>query len=688
VRTQHSCIATIVSLALATAAQAQRVTEEPKTLPKISVEADESEEYGARASRVATKTDTPLLDVPQSISIVTSELIEDLDMRSMGDVVRYVPGVTMGQGEGHRDAPTLRGNATTADFFIDGVRDDVQYFRDLYNVERVEVLKGSNAMIFGRGGGGGVINRVSKRADGQHHGAATLEGGSNDNKRISADVGEGVSDRWSLRLNAMYEDSGSYRDFVTIERYGVNPTALLTLSDSTRIRFGVERFEDERTVDRGVPSLDGRPVPVDESVFFGNPGLSFSDATVNLANLTFEHEFSPNLQLRNHTVHGDYDKFYQNVYPNSAVDATGNVTLSAYHAGTERQNLFNQTDLTWRVRTGSVDHTILAGVEIGRQDTENFRNNSTYAEVVPITNPVTRAPVSFDVPNQGNDVDVTVQSIYLQDQLGLTDRLQLIAGVRLDRFDVEFENHLNGQQFERDDEEVSPRVGLIFKPVGPASLYATYSVSFLPSSGDQFASLTATSAALEPEEFENMEVGVKWDVREDLSLTAAIYRLDRTNTTAPGPNNTTVLTGAQRSEGIEFSLNGAVTERWSVVASYANQDAEITRTTTAAPAGRAVPLVPEHQFALWNRYRFTPKWGAGIGVTHLSEVFASITNGVELPSYTRMDAAIFFTPSERFEARLNVENVLDETYWWTAHNDNNITPGSPTAFRLGVTARF
>jgi catecholate siderophore receptor len=185
-----------------------------------------------------------------------------------------------------------------------------------------------------------------------------------------------------------------------------------------------------------------------------------------------------------------------------------------------------------------------------------------------------------------------------------------------------------------------------------------------------------------------MEVGVKWDVREDLSLTAAIYRLDRTNTTAPGPNNTTVLTGAQRSEGIEFSLNGAVTERWSVVASYANQDAEITRTTTAAPAGRAVPLVPEHQFALWNRYRFTPKWGAGIGVTHLSEVFASITNGVELPSYTRMDAAIFFTPSERFEARLNVENVLDETYWWTAHNDNNITPGSPTAFRLGVTARF
>jgi catecholate siderophore receptor len=688
VSTRYSLIAMAVSIALATAAHAQQATEGPKTLPKISVEADEPKEYGTRETRSATKTDTPLRDVPQSISIVTSDLIEDLDMRSMGDVVRYVPGVTMGQGEGHRDAPTLRGNATTADFYVDGVRDDVQYFRDLYNAERVEVLKGPNAMAFGRGGGGGVINRVTKWADGQHHGAVTLEGGSDDNKRISADLGEGVSERVSLRLNAMYEDSDSYRDFVNIERFGVNPTALFSLSESTRILVGLERFEDERTVDRGVPSRNGRPVPVDDSVFFGNPDLSYSDATVNLANVTVEHAFSPGLELRNHTLYGDYDKFYQNVFANSAVSDAGNVTLSAYHSGTERQNLFNQTDLIWRVSTGAIEHTILTGVEFGWQDTENFRNNSAYAEVVPITNPVTRSPVSFGVPFQDNAVDVKVQAVYLQDQLELSEHFELIAGVRFDRFDVEFDNHRTGERFARDDDELSTRVGLIYKPVEPASLYASYSVSFLPSSGDQFSSLTATSAALEPEEFENVEVGVKWDVREDLALTAAIYRLDRTNTTAVGPNNTTVQTGAQRSEGVELGLNGAVTDRWNVIVSYSNQDAEITRTTSAAPEGRAVPLVPEHQFALWNRYRFSPKWGAGLGVTYLSDVYTSITNGVELPGYTRVDAAIFFAPSERFEARLNVENVLDETYWWTAHNDNNITPGSPTAFRLGVTARF
>lgn len=693
-RSPASALCTVAQVTVLTAVSVTAAGEEAggsdaQVMKTIRAEAEQLQtEYAPPETRTATKTNTALRDVPQSVSVVTSDLIEDLDMRSMADVVRYVPGVTMGQGEGHRDAPTLRGNATTADFFVDGVRDDVQYFRDLYNAERIEVLKGPNAMIFGRGGGGGVINRVTKQADGQHHAAFTLEGGSHDSKRIAGDIGEGFGERVSLRLNAMYEDSDSYRDFVGIERYGINPTAWFVLSDRTQIRVGFEHFNDERTVDRGVPSFQGRPLAVDDSVFFGNPDLSYSEATVNLANVTIEHAFSPDVQLRNHTLYGDYDKFYQNVFPNSTVNA-GNVTLSAYHSGTDRQNLFNQTDLTWQVHTGAVEHTILAGLEFGWQDTENLRNNSSFAQVVPITDPVTRAAVSFNVPNQNNDVDVTVQSVYLQDQLQLSERFQLIAGLRLDRFDIEFDNRLNGQRFERDDDLVSPRAGLIYKLTEPVSLYASYSVSFLPSSGDQFASLTASTAAFEPEEFENIEVGVKWDLRPDLALTAAIYQLDRTNTTAPDPAaGTTVLTGAQRSEGVEVGLSGAVTDRWSIVASYAYQEAEITRTTSAAPEGTEVPLVPQHQFALWNRYRFTPGWGAGIGATSLSDMYASISNAVTLPSFTRVDAAVFFTPSERFEARLNIENLLDETYWWTAHNDNNITPGSPTAFRLGATMRF
>jgi catecholate siderophore receptor len=661
------------------------------TLDEVLVEATR---YATPKIATATKTDTALRDVPQSVSIVTSDLIKDQSMRSMADLARYVPGLTMGQGEGHRDAPTLRGISTTADFFVDGVRDDVQYFRDLYNAERIEVLKGSNAMIFGRGGGGGVINRVTKSADRDAHRDISVQAGMDDYKRIATDLGGAVNDALSLRLNAMYEDSESYRDFVELERYAVNPTVGIEISERTRVRLGYEYFSDDRTVDRGVPSRDGRPLDIDETTFFGNPQQSFSEATVNLASATIEHDFSDTLRLRNRTQYADYDKYYQNVYPNSAVNAAGSVTLDAYQSGTQRENLFNQTDLIWSVSTGSIEHTVLAGVELGRQDTYNRRGNSTFgttpAGVVSIENPVTFAVPAFDVPNQNNDVYVDVAAIYLQDQVRLSDQFQVIAGVRFDRFDIDFDNHLNGSRFQRDDDLVSPRLGLIYQPSDPISLYASYSVSYLPSSGDQFSSLDATSQALEPEEFENLEVGVKWDVLPDLALTAAVYRLERTNTRAPNPipGGPTLLTGEQRSEGVELGVSGAITEDWELIAGYAYQDAEITRTTSAAPEGRDVALTPQQQFSLWNTYRVTPAWRVGLGVIHQDDMFASISNGVTLPSFTRVDAAVFFTLNDHFEVQLNVENLLDEEYFSTAHNDNNITPGSPTAVRVGLTTRF
>jgi catecholate siderophore receptor len=286
-------------------------------------------------------------------------------------------------------------------------------------------------------------------------------------------------------------------------------------------------------------------------------------------------------------------------------------------------------------------------------------------------------------------VRVNLAAVYLQDQIALSDQLQVIAGVRFDQFDIEFDNRLNGQRFERDDDFVSPRLGVIYRPLEPLSLYASYSVSYLPSSGDQFSSLDATSAALEPEEFENIEVGAKWDVSSSLALSAAVYRLDRSNTRAPGPTpGTIVLTGEQRSEGVELGVSGAITQDWELIAGYAYQDAEITQTTSAAPRGREVALVPQHQLSLWNTYRFTPLLRAGLGVIHQDEMFASISNAVTLPSFTRVDAALFFTLNDRFEAQLNVENLFDEDYFATSHNDNNITPGSPTAVRVGLTTRF
>jgi catecholate siderophore receptor len=679
-------------LAAFSAAPAAAENDAPESEPVTVI--GQRANYGQEDTSTATRTDTPLRDVPQAVTVITDDLIQDQAMRSMGDVVRYVPGVSMGQGEGHRDAPTLRGNSSTADFYVDGVRDDLQYYRDLYNAERIEVLKGPNAMIFGRGGGGGVINRVTEWANWAPAREVALTIGAYEQYRGAVDVGGALNDAAALRFNGVYEQSESYRDYLEIERYGANPTAALRLGGDTTLRLGYEYFADDRTVDRGVPSENGRPWAGSRSAFFGNPDLSFSEIEVNLLTLRVDHEFGPNLRLRNNTVFGLYDKYYQNMHANSAVNGVGNVSLQAYTSGTERENLFNQTDLMWQITGGQIDHTILAGFEFGREDTDNTRAaNNNGAGVVNVANPTTfAAPIGgFGNPlATNNQVEANIAALYLQDQIRLNDQWQIIAGVRFDRFNLDFDNRVPATtDYSREDETVSPRVGLIYRPIEPLTFYASYSVSFLPQSGDQFSSLDGNTSALEPEEFENIELGLKWDVTPELALTAALYRLDRTNTRAIDPVSTlTVLTGAQRSEGFELGVTGAVTDQWEIIGGYSYQDAEITRTTTAAPAGRHVPLTPEHSFSLWNMLRVTPRLSVGVGATHQSDTYASISNAVTLPEFTRVDAALIYAVTDAVEAQLNVENLLDEEYWGTAHNDNNITPGSPTAARLTLRARF
>jgi catecholate siderophore receptor len=671
-------------------------------LPTVSVEGQQESDpsvdpvkgYEASRTVTATKTDTALKDVPQSITVITRDAIQDQGMRSMGDAVRYVPGMNMAQGEGNRDQLTIRGQNTTADFFVDGVRDDVQYFRDFYNVERVEALKGPNAMIFGRGGGGGVVNRVEKSAGWNPVRDVTLTGGAFDTRRAEVDIGQGVNDTAALRLNAMYEDSGSYRDHVGLERYGINPTLTLLAGDRTTLKIGFEHFHDERTADRGVPSFQNRPFDADPGTFFGDPDQSVSDATNNVLNALVEHAFDGGLLLRNRTRYGEYDKFYQNIYASGPV-AGGNVPLGAYNNATQRDNFFNQTDLVFDLETGPIKHKLLGGIELGRQETTNLRQSGTFTgtNLVPASSPtVFGIPVTFATSptDADNTTRTEVFAVYLQDQVQLSKHWEVLAGVRFDRFSVDFDNHHPGPDFSREDDLVSPRLGVVFKPWDPLSAYASYSVSYLPSSGDQFGSLNVTSATLEPEEFTNYEVGVKWDVNPDLSLTTAVFQLDRTNTSAPDPNNpaVTVQTGEQRSRGFELGLNGAVTDRWDVMLAYTYQDAKIVSTTSAAPAGREVAGVPMHTASLWNKYRFSDAWGAGLGVIYQGDMYAAIDNTTVVPEFARVDAAVFWTINKTFRAQLNVVNVLDEEHYVSAHNNNNITPGTPRGAFVSVTASF
>ncbi|MGZ8352440.1 MAG: TonB-dependent receptor [Allosphingosinicella sp.] len=663
-------------------------------------------EYGAQETCSATRTCTDVKDVPQSISVVSESQIEDQALRSIADVLMYVPGATPGTGEGNRDQITLRGNNTTADFFVNSVRDDVQYFRDLYNAERIEVLRGPNAMIFGRGGGGGIVNRVTRRSSLRPYREFALQGDSEGGFRLTGDLDQPLGDSIGLRLNGVYENGESFRRGVELERHGVNPVLAASFGD-TRIDLSYEYFHDRRTADRGVPSFLGRPLRGFDRTFFGDPEQSFARIDAHVVSLAVEHRFSDAAILKNRTSYGDFDKFYQNIFP-GAVNAAGTqVALSAYNDTVKRRNLFSQTDLVVEGDVGGLSHTLLLGFEVGRQDTVSRRRNGFFLSAagpdgvgsidVPLTSPTVDADVIFlpvntnagRTPANFNEGDASILAFYAQEQLRISDAIEIVAGLRYDRFELDVLNRNTGQTFGRTDNLLSPRLGLIVKPIPELSLYASYGRSYLPSAGDQFSSLDVTSESVKPERFDNYEIGAKWEPIPGLLATVALYRLDRTNTRALDPaTNLIVLTGAQRSKGLEIGLERNITDKWQVSAGYALQEAEISRTTAAAPKGREVPLVPRHQFSVWNRYNVSKALGFGLGVIAASGSSASISNAVTLPGYARVDAALFHELSDGIEAQVNVENLLGADYFATAHSDNNIAPGAPTTARATLRFRF
>mgnify|MGYP001806313336 CR=1 FL=1 len=656
-----------------------------------------SEGYVASNSVTATKTDTPLLDIPQSISVVTREQLEDQSHHSLADVLRYVPGTTVGQGEGNRDQITLRGQNTTADFFLDGVRDDVQYYRGLYNIERVEILKGPYALIFGRGGGGGIINRVQKspRTEVFYAGQASINSfGAYD---ISADLNAPLNDAIAVRLNAVYEEQKSHRDFVDGRRYAWNPYIAFKLGEEWKLGLSYEYVDDDRVTDRGVPSIatttgqPNKPISGFRDQFFGVPGVNRTWLEAQIAKLRLDGQIAENLSFSGTVLYGDYDKTYENVFANGAATAqNGTVALSAYSDPTTRENFIVQSNLVWDISTGPLAHKLLFGIEYGDQQSANSRVNGTLSSsTFNLANPVFPT-VTFNVPSRNVVSDVEFFSAYVQDQISIGEHIDVVAGLRYDRFDIQGIDlfPVVDRPFARKDEKISPRVGLIIKPRENISLYSSYSQSFLPRSGDQFLTLSATQQNLAPEKFTNYEIGAKWDIRPHLNVTLALFQLDRSNATTPDPANPllTVNVGETRTKGVEFSVAGQVTSVWQVHGGYSYQDA-----TLAGNDFVRLGQVPKHQASLWNRYDFNDRLAAGVGIIHQSSQFAAIRTSettTRLPAFTRVDAALYYDVSDNVQVQLNVENLFDTAYFSDAHNNNNISTGAPINGRFTIRAKI
>lgn len=654
-----------------------------------------SEGYLTIDSATATKVDTPLIDVPQTINAMTREQIEDQAHRSMADALRYVPGVTIGQGEGNRDQITLRGQNTTADFFLDGVRDDVQYFRNLYNIERVEVLKGPYALIFGRGGGGGIVNRVQKTPSAEDFFVGG-EAGINTfgSWTVSADVNTPIAEGAAFRINGFYEELDNHRDFFEGERYAVNPYVAFEFAPGWKAGLSYEYVYDDRVTDRGVPSIataagqPNRPLPGHRDTFFGVPGVNRTGLEAHIAKARLDGELGENLNWSTTLLYGDYDKYYTNVYANGAATAVnGTVALAGYTDPTTRQNFIAQSNLVADVNLAGFANKILIGVEYGDQDSTNQRRNAVLSNGTLDLSNIVYPTVTFPSINRNTTSNVQFFSAYAQDQISFGEHVDLVVGLRYDRFEIEGTDFQPDpdRPFGRTDEKWSPRVGLILKPQENISIYGSYSQSFLPRSGDQFLTLGTSQQDLAPEKFTNYEVGAKWDIYPGLATTLALFRLDRTNSTEDNENGGLNRAGETRTKGVEFALTGRVTNNWQVSGGYTYQDGKLR------VGDFRLGQVPKHQFALWNRYDFNQWVGAGIGVIHQSSQFAAnrtTATTTRLPAFTRIDAALFFTMNEAVQFQVNVENALDETYFSDAHNNNNITPGAPINARFTARVKF
>jgi catecholate siderophore receptor len=647
-------------------------------------------------SHFAVKGGAPLRDIPQALSIVESSQIQERGLHSMGELLAYVPGVQATLGEGNRDSAVFRGYNSSADFYVNGLRDDVQYYRDFYNTEAVEVLKGPNAMALGRGGSGGAVNRITRQAQWRDIGEADVQLGAWQQRRASVDLGSALNPQLAWRLNAVDESARSYRDGVWLKRYGISPSLAWRDGEGTLVQLNYEHFRDQRSTDRGVPSYQGRPVGGDPSTFFGDAGNSSNGVDIDGLTLRLERQLTPSFKLNSQLHYAVYDKYYQNVFTGGVVDDGATAMLLAYKRSARRSNLLYQGELETIAMTGAVQHRFSAGLELSRLRTDNARatgyfdtlsKDAQYA-YVPVTQPAIHLPVSFraTATDMANTSRSESASLYLQDQITFSPEWQLLAGMRTEAVNVAFRDIRNAQQLASHDRPLAPRLALTYRPLPPLSLYASASRTYVLRAGEQMTSLTVDNQSLAPEVVRSREIGARWDDGERLSASVAIYHLRRGNVLVDDPLNAgeTALVEGQRGRGVELELAARVYRDWKLSLGYAWQRSRLT----APQPGAQMPHTPHQTLSVWSTHTLWPALEAALGVIARTGMYTSTSNTTVLPGYARLDGSLFWQMNQRNRLQISVENLLDRRYFSSAYNDNNILPGSPRALRVGLNSRF
>ena len=685
------------------------------SLPEVRVQGNKDAGYSPAFSTGATKSNAPLRDVPQTVNVIPEQLIRDQGARSMQDVLRNVPGVGMSNGDGQRDQVTIRGFSAISDQFVDGIRDDSLYFRDLSNIERVEVLKGPAAVLYGRGSSGGLINRVTKKPQAGTFGEVTVNLGSNNLKRTSFDANTSVNDNVDFRITGALEDSGSFRDQGFIERGNIAPAVSIKFTEDTKLLVQGEYAKDKRITDFGIPSFNGKPVDVPRSTYYGSGNARRDDTTATdvwSVTAAFDHRFNDAFSVRNVTRYYDYELDRNNTLPGGTVD-TVTLTVGRNRGEIDRQEhgYFNQTDFTYKNALGGFKQEWLFGLEFGKQNKDAQSANQSNIDRVNIFNPggIVAPPISAATRNSDAAIPtknvVKVLGVYAQDQITLMPELKALVGVRYDKFnqDTEFARKL--APLARIDKTWSPRAGLVWQPSESASYYVSYSKSYQPSA-ESFG-LAANNANNSPEQTENREIGAKLDFLDGaFSVTGALFNLVRTDIKTIDPAKPSVLinVGEQRTNGLELAANGHLPHGWDISTGYAYLDGRITESnnTVSAPQtalptpaakialeGNRPSLTPRHSAFVWATKQLGGGFSAGGGLNYSDDRFASSSNAVVLPGYLTADLAAYYR-SKLYDVAINLKNVTDKKYIVSGHggNDNLLTPGAPRELQVGLTYKF
>ena len=635
--------------------------------------------------------------MPQTIDVVPQALIRSQTALSMQDALANVPGVMPQLGEGRRDQSAIRGFSAVNDAYIDGVRDDAKYYRDLSSLEQVEVVKGPAGALFGRGSSGGVLNRVTKKPTfGSRFGDLSVVGGSYDRARIQGDYADGrASDTLAYRIAGAYENSDSHRPYFSLERTSISPSLAYRPRPGSELLIQGEFLADDRVPDRGIPSWQGKPLADARPFYYGYPTDDFLENRVGSQAVTWQQSLRGNWALRNVFRHTTYGNQFSNTLPGAVREVDGQlfVARSQYSVDGDQRNLFNQLDLTTGGRTGALDHALLVGLEAGRETNSSVRLTGTAPEVA-VIDPVLTRPTYATTPASDN--------AFTGQYVGVVR-----AGSDLDWQPVASAWSAAGSTTTTSGSTIACRripiwVAWIRRSAralasciardANTSLYASVSRSFQPS-GDGL-SLAVNNEELEPERTTSYETGVKTELfRHRLTLTTSVFRLDRTNvkTRDPLDPNTLVLVGRQRSQGVEIAAAGSIVPGWNVSGGLTFLDPTILRSNDVSSGvpvqGNRIGNVAARSGSIWTTYTMERGFTFGGGVFVLGDWFASNDNLVRIDGYARLDAMAGYRFGH-YEVQLNVRNLLDEDYYESAHANNNIMPAAGRNGLVTVRYRF